>query len=98
MPPARPLRGNRGERQEKMLGTILPTQKSAECNRAFAERESGEKEESALRAGLKGGINGGGETRYYHNNTYAIIGRDMRPKWFAIAPDGDYRIKDPRTV
>jgi len=81
------------------LGSILPTKESVKCNVDFAARNTMEKKKAAYRAGLYGGRIQGGELRYYETPAiYAIIGRNMAPRWFEVTSHGDYPTKDPRAA
>lgn len=64
----------------KTIGTVLPTKASLAC---IADKE------------LKGCTRRvvGGEVRYYDTtDQYAIVSRQGKVLWFAVTPDGDYRI------
>lgn len=76
------------------LGTILPTRESLQRADRFADQQDRQRrkiEEKTL-AGLECRVVGG-ERRYYDGDKYAIIGRDMRPRWFKVTPDGDFPIR-----
>ena len=78
------------------LGTILPTRKSVEDTEEFATRDASDRRKAANKFGLCNlqEVNMGGETRYYDGpQKYAVIGRDMLPKWFVVRADGDYPIR-----
>lgn len=76
-------------------GTILPTKESLACNDRYAARVRREQNEIASRhlTGCERRIVGG-EVRYYDTtDQYAIVSRQGLILWFAVTPDGDYRIK-----
>ena len=78
----------------KMLGTILPTAKSLRLSDEYAKRDTAMRETIASRE-LKGCERRvvGGEVRYYDTtNQYAVVSRQGLVLWFAVTPDGDYRI------
>ena len=78
----------------KQLGTILPNANTFRLAEQFAKRESVKKEQIAS-AELKGCDRRvvGGEVRYYDTtDQYAIVSRQGTVMWFAVRPDGDYRI------
>ena len=78
------------------LGTILPTAKSLAINDECARKEAAMKARVAagdarLRNCDRRVV--GGEVRYYDTvDQYAIVGRDGQVKWFAVTPEGDFRI------
>ncbi len=76
------------------LGTVLPTAKSIAINNAFAKRDFARRESIASRQ-LKDCTRRlvGGEVRYYDTtDQYAIVSRQGKVLWFAVTPNGDYRI------
>lgn len=78
------------------LGTILPTAKSVACNERYAARVAADKARVAATDPRLRGCDRrvvGGEVRYYDTiDQYAIVGRGGNVLWFAVRPDGDYRI------
>jgi hypothetical protein len=79
----------------KKLGTILPTKESFAISKKHYETTVREKELEAIKHGLtslKQSIHGT-EIRYWETQfLYAVIGRDLSPKWFEVRADGDYRV------
>ena len=76
------------------IGTVLPTRKSLEINDKYATQQAAMKE-SVARAELAHCERRviGGEVRYYDTtDQYAIVSRQGRVMWFAVTPDGDFRI------
>lgn len=76
------------------LGTILPTRQSLSAGDAHADRMEhrrlaiGDRELAHLDRRVVGG-----EVRYYDTtDQYAIVSRQGQIIWFAVRPDGDYRI------
>ena len=81
----------------KQIGTILPTLTSMTIADECQQRDIANKRQAAIKHGLDRflEVGTGIETRYYDGLTkYAVIGRDLQPKWFAVRADGDYPIKD----
>ena len=79
----------------KQLGTILPTIRSVESTANYAKRQTVGKRETARRLNLDSlpQTTSGLEKRYWKSSSiYAVIGRDMLPKWFVVCTDGDYSI------
>ena len=78
------------------LGTILPTAKSLRMSDEFARREAERKDGIAKGDTRLIGCTRrvvGGEVRYYDTtDQYAIVARTGKVIWFAVRPDGDYRI------
>ena len=77
------------------LGTILPTNASNVTNATYAKRQTAGKRETARRLNLDSlpQTTSGLEKRYWKSSSiYAVIGRDMLPKWFVVCTDGDYSI------
>ena len=77
-------------------GTILPTRTSLDINNAFARSDKDARGKAAQLHGLTDLDirKDHGETRYYGDGKhYAVIGRDMLPKWFDVREDGDYPCK-----
>lgn len=78
----------------KKIGTVLPTASSIAANNAYAARVAREKEQVANKelVGCERRVVGG-EVRYYDTtDQYAIVNRQGKVLWFAVTPDGDYRI------
>lgn len=76
-----------------MIGTVLPTAASIASTDRFYKKNEASKERAAKRLlkGLRRKVVGTmfPEVRYYESeNVYAIIGRDMKPRWFEIR-DGE---------
>jgi hypothetical protein len=87
-------REQRNNAMKKQIGTVLPTAASIKCSNEFAKREFTEREAIANRE-LKGCDRKvvGGEVRYYDTtDQYAIVSRQGKVLWFAVTPDGDFRI------
>ena len=78
----------------KTIGTVLPTKASLTINDAYAKRVARDKERvasSELKHCTRKVV--GGEVRYYDTtDQYAIVSRQGKVLWFAVTPDGDYRI------
>ena len=76
------------------IGTVLPTKKSLAADDAYAKRVARDKERVAnleLKHCTRKVV--GGEVRYYDTtDQYAIVSRQGNVLWFAVTPDGDYRI------
>lgn len=78
------------------IGTILPTKASLAANDRFARKQAARQAAVAnnspeLRGCEKRVV--GGEVRYYDTtDQYAIVSRQGKVIWFAVRPDGDYRI------
>ena len=80
----------------KPAGNILPTAKSIAVNNEYAQKDRENRRKASKRHGLIQflEVSANGETRYYDGlSKYAIIGRDMLPKWFEVREDGDYPTK-----
>jgi len=78
------------------LGTILPTASSMEQNKLFADAQRKMKDRVATHSPeLRGTTRRvvGGEVRYYDTtDQYAIVSRSGKVLWFAVTPNGDFRI------
>jgi hypothetical protein len=75
----------------KTIGTVLPTAKSLKATKAYAKNLKNEQDKVAKE--LKGlrKVNEDGETRFYKgDNVYAVIGRDLKIKWFEKRADGHW--------
>jgi hypothetical protein len=78
----------------KMIGTVLPTAADIALTNRWASRQQAEQGAIARRE-LQGTDRRvvGGEVRYYDTiDQYAIVSRAGKVLWFAVRPDGDYRI------
>ncbi len=80
----------------KMIGTVLPTCESLASSDRYARMIEAEKKVVAKHDPVLAKCERravGGETRYYASeHRYAIVGRDMRVRWFEVRLDGDYRV------
>lgn len=79
----------------KMIGTVLPTASSLSASARYAKAMDKAKRHVASILGIdKYTIEETAlETRYWKDeNTYGIIGRDDKVKWFEVRADGEYRI------
>ena len=78
----------------KQPGTILPTAQSVRLANQLHKREEAWKESIAnqeLRHCDRRVV--GGEVRYYDTtDQYAIVSRQGKVLWFAVTPEGDFRI------
>lgn len=86
---------NEGSQKMKLIGTVLPTQKSLLASERYAAAMDKAKRHVAAILGIdKYTIEETTlETRYWKDaKTYAIIGRDDTVKWFEVRADGEYRI------
>lgn len=78
------------------LGTILPTAESLAATEKFAASQKAMRETVACQSRELANCTRkviGGEVRYYDTtDQYAIVSRQGKVLWFAVRPDGDYRI------
>ena len=77
----------------KQAGTILPTAASIVADNVFARADKDARADAAEVSGLTclDVRNVCGEVRYYRDNRhYAVIGRDLLPKWFEQREDGEW--------
>lgn len=83
----------------QMIGTILPTQESLRVSNEHADNLEAKRERVGQE--LLGGYTRkvfGGEVRWYDGkDSYAIIGRDDKPRWFTRRKDGYWYIDRART-
>jgi hypothetical protein len=78
----------------KQPGTILPTAETLAKGDAHAARMARQSERRGDRelAGCEKRVVGG-EVRWYDTtDQYAIVARSGKILWFAVTPDGDFRI------
>jgi len=70
----------------RMIGTVLPTAASLRADNEYAARDRKDREHAGRTLlGQYECRTVGGETRYYDGaDAYAVIGRDMLPRWFAL--------------
>lgn len=77
-----------------MIGTILPDRKAMAKNDAHCDalaKSTDAKIRKAMPNCERRVV--GGEVRYYDTtDQYAVMGRQGHIMWFAVKPDGDYRI------
>lgn len=79
---------------QKLPGTILPSAESLRIAEEMHKKDENMRESVAKRClqGLDRRVIGG-EVRYYDTtDQYAIVSRQGRVLWFAVTPEGDYRI------
>ena len=78
------------------LGTILPTAETLAAAERLNAKAVARAERIALTSPELRGCTRrvvGGEVRYYDTtDQYAIISRQGKILWFAVTPDGDFRI------
>lgn len=83
----------------KNIGTVLPTADSIKATAVWANKQKSERNKIASDSKILGKckpVRAFGEVRYYLNaSCYAVVGHDLRVKWFAIREDGDYAISSP---
>lgn len=79
---------------KNQIGTVLPNAETYRLADKFAADRAVRDERIASRdlAGTTRRVVGG-EVRYYDTtDQYAIVSRQGKAIWFAVRPDGDYRI------
>lgn len=78
----------------KQIGTVLPTVKSLKASDDFARKLQKEQQKVARSLKKYTRVQKCGETRYYDEDKFfAVIGRDLKIKWFEVREDGDYAVK-----
>lgn len=79
------------------LGTILPTRESLAAADDHADRMDAERARIAAREFPGQPIRMvGGEARIYRTPAvYAVVGRDLRIRWFEHRADGDWPLSHP---
>ena len=70
----------------RMIGTVLPTAASLRASNEYAARDRKERQQAGRKLLSQYECRTvGGELRYYDGaNAYAVIGRDMLPRWFVL--------------
>ena len=80
----------------KELGTILPDANTFRLADKCAKQDAAKREAVAAASSELRGTDRrivGGEVRYYDTtDQYAIVSRQGRVIWFAVTPQGDFRI------
>lgn len=72
----------------RMIGTVLPTQKSLKATEVYASKVAAKQEQVGKRIGGTRRVVCG-EVRWYKTATeFAVVSRDGQVKWFEIREDG----------